>query len=170
MSRTANLLGAVALLAADRMRDATGAELSTSAALVTLQTMADGGSIDELRRVLGLSHSGGVRVVQSLRRGGLVTQERDPADGRAVRLRLTDAGHQAARRIRQARLETLDALLGDLGPDGRGELDGLLADILGGATGGRAAARQICRLCDPDVCGHPDTCPVTLAADDRIAS
>jgi DNA-binding MarR family transcriptional regulator len=163
VSRTANLLGAVALLAADRMREAIGEELSTTAALVTLQTMTDGGSIDELRRVLGLSHSGGVRVVQNLRDGGLVVQERDPADGRAVRLRLTDAGHEAALRIRQARLEALDALLGALTPAQRAELDGLFEDVLSGATGDRTDARQICRLCDPDVCGHPATCPVTLA-------
>jgi MarR family transcriptional repressor of emrRAB len=147
------------------MREASGAELSTTAALVTLQTMTDGGSIDELRRVLGLSHSGGVRVVQTLRDGGLVVQERDPADGRAVRLRLTNTGHEAAHRIRQARLETLGALLGALTPAQQAELDGLFADILSGATGDRTDARHICRLCDPGVCGHPTKCPVTLAAD-----
>ena len=68
MSRTANLLGALSLMAADRVREATGAEPTWSAALVTLQTMTDGGSIDQLRRVLGLSHSGGVRVVKSFAR------------------------------------------------------------------------------------------------------
>jgi len=27
-----------------------------------------------------------------------------------------------------------------------------------------ASVRIICRLCDPDVCGHPERCPVTQAA------
>ena len=104
MSRTANLLGALSLLAADRVREATSAEPTWSAALVSLQTMADGGSIDELRRVLGLSHSGGVRVVKSLRRAGLVDLRRDPRDGRAVQVRLTGSGRAEAARIRAARL------------------------------------------------------------------
>ena len=97
MSRTANLLGALSLVAGDRVRDATGAEPTWSAALVTLQTMTDGGSIDELRRVLGLSHSGGVRVVKALSRAGLVELRRDPDDGRAVQVRLTGDGRAAAR-------------------------------------------------------------------------
>ena len=50
---------------------------------------SDGASIDALRRVLGLSHSGGVRIVKRLEAEGLVAREPDPADRRAVRLHLT---------------------------------------------------------------------------------
>jgi DNA-binding MarR family transcriptional regulator len=165
VSRTANLLGALSLIAADRVREATGAEATWSAALVSLQTMTDGGSIDELRRVLGLSHSGGVRVVKALGRAGLIDRHRDQTDGRAVQLRLTERGHATATRIRAARLEALDALLDGLAPAERGRLDELLASALGAATGDREDARHICRLCDPDVCGHPTRCPVTRSAD-----
>jgi DNA-binding MarR family transcriptional regulator len=164
VSRTANLFGALSLVAADRVRDATGAEPTWSAALVTLQTMTDGGSIDELRRVLGLSHSGGVRVVKALSRAELVELRRDPDDGRAVQVRLTGAG-AAATRIRAARLEALDALLDGLDHAARDQLDALLAQALAAATGDRDDARHICRLCDPGVCGHPQRCPVTRAAD-----
>jgi DNA-binding MarR family transcriptional regulator len=164
VSRTANLLGALSLVAGDRVREATGAEPTWSAALVSLQTMADGGSIDELRRVLGLSHSGGVRVVKALSRGGLVDLRRDPDDGRAVQVWLTDDGRAEATRICAARLEALDALLGGLAPDQQAQLDALLAGALAAATGGVHDARHICRLCDPDVCGHPARCPVTCAA------
>jgi DNA-binding MarR family transcriptional regulator len=164
VSRTANLLGALALVAGDRVRDAAAAEPTWSAALVSLQTMADGGSIDELRRVLGLSHSGGVRVVKALGRAGLVELRRDPADGRAVQVWLTAAGRAEAARIRAARLDALDALLEPLAPADRAELDALLARALGAATADVADARHICRLCDPDVCGHPERCPVTCAA------
>jgi DNA-binding MarR family transcriptional regulator len=165
VSRTANLLGALSLTAADRVREATGAEATWSAALVSLQTMTDGGSIDDLRRVLGLSHSGGVRVVKALSRAGLADQRRDPRDGRAVQVHLTEEGRAAATRIRAARLEALDDLLNGLAPAERDTLAGLLERTLGAATGGREDARHICRLCDPDVCGHPARCPVTRSAD-----
>jgi MarR family transcriptional regulator, negative regulator of the multidrug operon emrRAB len=164
VSRTANLLGALALMAGDRVREAAGAEPTWSAALVSLQTMADGGSIDDLRRVLGLSHSGGVRVVKALGRAGLVELRRDPHDGRAVQVWLTEAGRQEATRIRAIRLEALDELLEPLAPADRAELDTLLARALGAATGDVDDARHICRLCDPGVCGHPARCPVTCAA------
>jgi MarR family transcriptional regulator, negative regulator of the multidrug operon emrRAB len=164
VSRTANLLGALALMAGDRVREAAGAEPTWSAALVSLQTMADGGSIDDLRRVLGLSHSGGVRVVKALGRAGLVELRRDPHDGRAVQVWLTAAGREEATRIRAIRLEALDELLEPLAPADRAELDTLLARALGAATGDVDDARHICRLCDPGVCGHPARCPVTCAA------
>jgi DNA-binding MarR family transcriptional regulator len=170
VSRTANLLGALSLIVADRVREATGAESTWSAALVSLQTMTDGGSIDALRRVLGLSHSGGVRVVKALSRAGLVDLRRDRNDGRAVQVRLTARGRATATRIRAARLEALDALLDGLAPAERAQLDELLALTLGAATGGRDDARHICRLCDPDVCGHPARCPVTRSADDQTST
>ena len=165
MSRTANLLGALSLMAADHVREATGAEPTFSAALVSLQTMADGGSIDELRRVLGLSHSGGVRVVKALSWAGHVDLRRDPDDGRAVQVHLTESRRAEATRIRATRLEALDALLDGLAPDERARLDTLLAGALAAATGDTDDARHICRLCDPDVCGHAARCPVTRAAD-----
>lgn len=163
-ARAANLLGALGLVATDRVRDATGYETSTAAAIVSLQTMAGGGSIDELRRVLGLSHSGGVRIVARLRAAGLVEQRRDPVDGRAVRLRLTPAGSRLATRLRSERLAVLDALLDPLDEQQRDQLEALLGAVLAGATAARSDARRICRQCDPDVCGHPARCPVTQAA------
>jgi hypothetical protein len=84
-------------------------------------------------------------------------------------VRLTEDGRAAATRIRAARLEALDTLLDGLDPVGRDQLDALLARALGAATGGRDDARHICRLCDPGVCGHPERCPVTRAADDAAA-
>ena len=119
--------------------------------------------------MLGLSHSGGVRVVKSLRRAGLVDLRRDPRDGRAVQVRLTGSGRAEATRIRAARLKALDTLLDGLAPGERARLDELLAEALGVATGDADDARHICRLCDPDVCGHPQRCPVTRAAHDADA-
>ena len=73
-ARAANLLGAHALVVCDRMREAAGMELSSAAVLTALETFADGASIDALRRVLGLSHSGGVRIVKRLEAQGLVAR------------------------------------------------------------------------------------------------
>jgi MarR family transcriptional regulator, negative regulator of the multidrug operon emrRAB len=162
--RAANLLGAHALVATDRLREAVGMELSSAAVLSALMTFADGVSIDALRRVLGLSHSGGVRIVRRLAARGLVAREPDPADRRAVRLHLTADGRRAATRVIAARQATLAALLAPLGTRETADLERLLERLLAAVTDDREAANRICRLCDPDVCGHPDRCPVTQAA------
>jgi len=52
-----------------------------------------------------------------------------------------------------------------LGADERQTLTTLTEKLLAGLTSDRASARRICRLCDPDACGHErGTCPVTRAA------
>jgi DNA-binding MarR family transcriptional regulator len=163
-TRTANLLGAHALVATDRMRRAAGMELSSAAVLSALSTFADGASIDELRRVLGLSHSGGVRIVRRLAARGLIAREPDLADRRAVRLHLTADGQRAAARVLAARKETLTGLLATLDPRETADLERLLERLLAAVTDDREAANRICRLCDPGVCGHPARCPVTQAA------
>jgi DNA-binding MarR family transcriptional regulator len=162
--RAANLLGAHALVATDRMRRAAGMELSSAAVLSALETFADGASIDELRRVLGLSHSGGVRIVRRLASRGLVAREPDPADRRAVRLHLTADGRRAARRVLAARQQTLAGLLAPLGTRETADLERLLERLLAAVIDEREAANRVCRLCDPGVCGHPERCPVTQAA------
>jgi MarR family transcriptional regulator, negative regulator of the multidrug operon emrRAB len=162
--RAANLLGAHALVVADRMREAAGMELSSAAVLTALETFADGASIDALRRVLGLSHSGGVRIVRRLEDAGLVAREPDPADRRAVRLHLTREGQREARRLLAARQAALTPLLAALGASERMALERLLERLLASATHDGDEANRICRLCDPGICGHPARCPVTQAA------
>jgi MarR family transcriptional repressor of emrRAB len=162
-ARAANLLGAHALVVADRMREAAGMELSSAAVLTALETFAGGASIDALRRVLGLSHSGGVRIVKRLEAEGLVAREPDPADRRAVRLHLTGDGRREARRLLVARQAALTPLLAGLGERESAALERLLERLLARATGSGEDANRICRLCDPVVCGHPARCPVTQA-------
>ncbi len=162
--RAGNLLGAHALVVADRLRAAAGMELSSAAVLSALQTFADGASIDDLRRVLGLSHSGGVRIVGRLAARGLVTREPDPDDRRAVRLHLTTEGRRVALRLLAARQAALAELLAPLGQRETADLERLLERLLAGVTGSGEDANRICRLCDPEICGHPARCPVTRAA------
>lgn len=163
-ARTANLLGALALVSTDRMRAAAGRELSAAAALAALSTFADGATIDSLRQILGLSHSGGVRTVARLRQQGLVRPERDNQDRRVVRVRLTATGRREAEAILAARRTALIELLAPLESLEDRSLAALLERLLTGVTENPEGATQICRLCELDVCGHPDECPVTQAA------
>jgi MarR family transcriptional regulator, negative regulator of the multidrug operon emrRAB len=71
---------------------------SGPAALVALDGEAGGGSIDALRRILGITHSGTVRLVDRLAGAGLV-ERRVGADARAVALHLTPQGRRLARRV-----------------------------------------------------------------------
>jgi DNA-binding MarR family transcriptional regulator len=162
-ARTGNLLAAHALVVADRMREAAGMELSSAAVLSALETFADSASIDDLRRILGLSHSGGVRIVKRLEGQRLIVREPDPADGRAVRLHLTPAGRDEARRLIAARHAAVAPLLAALDEDETADLERVLERLLTSVTGSGEEANHICRLCDPVVCGHPDRCPVTQA-------
>jgi predicted MarR family transcription regulator len=117
--------------------------------------------------VLDLTHSGAVRLVDRLAGAGLVERRR-AGDGRAVAVTLTPAGHRAAAEIRAAREHALADALSVLGSEERRVLSDLHEKLLAGLTSDRASARRLCRLCDPEACGHErGTCPVTRAASAR---
>lgn len=155
--REANILGAFSVAVTDRVQLGSG-----DAALLALHTWLAGASIDRLARVLGLSHSGAVRLADRLATAGLL-ERAGGADARAVALRLTGAGHAHAARLQADRLARLDAVLEPLSATERVSFIGLVGQILGGMVPDRAAAGRTCRTCDPDVCGHPERCPVTQA-------
>jgi MarR family transcriptional regulator, negative regulator of the multidrug operon emrRAB len=166
--RTANLLGALALTLSDRaaaaVQDDAGVSGSDAAALVTLRNYAEGEPLDLLRRALALSHPGVVRLADRLQARGLVERHRSDRDGRAVALRLTAAGRRSADAALAARADAIDAAIETLDPGQRRALTPMLELMLGAQTTDSTASLVICRLCDPDVCGHPERCPVTQAA------
>ena len=162
--RTGNLLGALALTVADRI--ATG---SDAAALITLRNYAEGEPLDLLRRALALSHPAVVRLADRLQERGLVERRRSERDGRAVALRLTPAGRKAADDALAARASAIDDVLAPLDASERQALEAILERMLATATTDATASLVICRLCDPDVCGHPARCPVTQAAREAAA-
>ena len=169
LARGANLLGSVALAVADRVRDAAerGASQggSAPAALVSLAGYLDGSPIDAVRGPLGLTHSATVRVVDRLAAAGLARRS-EGTDRRSVAVELTPAGRSAAAEAVRARGEALEEALAGLDPGERAELARLHAKVLATLTDGRAAAGNICRLCDSHACGHEEgRCPVTQAAD-----
>lgn len=167
--RTGNLLGALALVGAERVVGATdatsGRPATDTAALVALTTTLGGISQDALGRVVGLTQSGSVRLIDRLVAAGLV--ERGPGEDRRTHaVEVTPAGAAVARRALAARRDALDSVLAPLDDTERRQLAGLLEKLLAGVTGSRADAHRICRLCDPVACGHDSgRCPVTRAAD-----
>ena len=164
-AREANLLGTLSLAVAGRVEAAIASPLGPSApaALTALEGFLGGGTIDALRQVLGLTHSGAVRLVDRLCEAGLA-ERRPGADARSVAVALSPAGVAAARAVRTARETALQDALGVLSPEERATLATLHEKLLAGLTGDRASARRLCRLCDIEACGHDrGTCPVTEA-------
>ncbi len=156
----ANVTGALALAIADRL-DAD----SRAAALITLLERS-ALTIEWLRRIVGLSHSAAVRLVDRLADEGLVDRRPGP-DRRSVSILLTARGRRAAERLRRKRETTLVSLLAPLEPEECRTLLALTEKVLAGAVTGRWEARLICRLCDHGVCAAAGSCPVDRAATER---
>ncbi|WP_189368681.1 MarR family winged helix-turn-helix transcriptional regulator [Tateyamaria omphalii] len=166
-NRTANLLGVVGLAVADRIehvaREILGRVGETPAALVVIGH-GTGLSNDALRRILGRSHPGTVRLVDRLVADGLV-ERTEGQDRRAVALRLTDQGHAVRDELLDGRLSAVDALLETLSSRERDLLDALLTKILTSLDATIDERRTLCRLCDVQVC---ENCPIP-ASEGRVA-
>jgi len=76
----------------------------------------------ELAARLRLEKSTVTRLVGQLAARGWVERERDPGDGRAIRLRLTKRGAGAAREIAEARRAKFAAVLERIPEDERDEV------------------------------------------------
>lgn len=117
--RTANLLGALGLAVADRIAEIALEVLDrageTPAALVVIG-YGLGPSNDQLRRILGLSHPGMVRLVDRLVADELVERQVG-RDRRAVALFLTQKGHEARETLLAGRLAAIKSMLSPLGEE-----------------------------------------------------
>jgi DNA-binding MarR family transcriptional regulator len=171
LDRTGNLLGALSLAVADRTSDAmdsVGQSGTAAAALSALHQFLDTPSLDQLRRVLGLTSSGTVRLVDRLENAGYVTRH-PGTDGRSVSLRLTASGRRAAERVARVRGEALQEALSVLEPHEREALAEAVSRVLVGLMRGPGAVRWMCRLCDLAACGREQRrCPVANAARERF--
>lgn len=155
--RDRNVLAAWAVAVSDGVRTATqqstGMGGGGPAALVAI--VADPGlSIDELRRILTLTHPGTVRLVNRLVERGWV--HRGHGIGRTVRLEPTPAGRAAERALAEARETALAHLLATLPDDDIRTMAGLVDPLLAATADTVDATRRLCRLCDRDIC---DPCP-----------
>jgi DNA-binding MarR family transcriptional regulator len=157
--RTANLLGAIAQMVADDVRDLPGATLTTRAALLGI-SKCPGTSIDAVRASLGLSHPAAVRVVSGLLDAGLITKDTG-TDRRSVALHLTLLGQEAVELALKQRQTLLEGVLNRLSADEQLQFEQLAIKILWQETRDAAHALQLCRLCDETDCvgiGCPVDC------------
>ena len=139
----------------------------TPAALVVIG-YATGPTNDRLGKVLGLSHSGTVRLVDRLVASGLVQRGRG-ADRREVSLTLTARGEAKRDEVLAARHIAIAPFLSALSQDEQARLGDLLAKVLQGLEPDDGERCSICRMCDNDAC---DPCPIPAAFRDaeRIVS
>ena len=163
MDQPANLLGAFVLAVADRQTDAVvrvAGDASSAAALNALQDFLDQPSVDLLRQVLGLTHSGTVRLLDRLEAQGLVARAPGP-DARTVAVRLTRKGSAAARQVSAARAAVLEEALAPLDRRQRMAIGQALGELLSHLVPEPVATRWTCRLCDTAACGRPEgRCPL----------
>src|SRR5690349_2761191 len=83
-----------------------GLDSSAAAALVVLLDLAPSASVQRLSLMVGLSHSGAVRLVNRLTEYGLV-ERRPGTDRRSVSVGLSRRGAALARRIRAERRQAI---------------------------------------------------------------
>ena len=175
--RLSNLLGALSLALADQIREVTeraaGVSDAAPAALVSLRESPSERTIEDLRTLVGLTHSGGVRLVDRLAELGYVTRRPRPP-GRSVVVTLTQQGADAADRIALARAEVLGRAIRSLSPDEQNLLATSLSTMIGDIARDRLARRAdgrpphggaLCRMCDFTACGREFArCPAQTAA------
>jgi len=93
-------------------------------------------TVKELAASLGLSLPGASRAVDALVCRDLLGRREDPGDRRQKRLCCTDAGHEALRRLDEARLAGLSAFAATLPPAQCRRLSGALRPIVDGLKEG----------------------------------
>jgi DNA-binding MarR family transcriptional regulator len=168
----ANVIGAFALDMVTRIEASVSAGIDLSiveaTALSALANLGDPGlSVEQLRAAVDLSQSATVRLVDRLVSRRLVRRVGSAQDRRVTSVQLSTAGRRTVARIREIRLAVLGERVAALTSEQQTRLAPLL-DVLVAAgiepspIGGPEADFR-CRWCDPGSCGHPASCPVTIA-------
>ncbi|WP_025562940.1 MarR family transcriptional regulator [Psychromonas sp. SP041] len=162
---TANLLGAFASMISTRIEqgitDLGGHSLSHETALVTIYNHPNE-SIGVLSKVLGLTHSGAVRLINTLEKEQLVQRYKCENDARAIVLRVTNTGQERAKEVLRVREQVTTQVLNLLTIEQQEVLVPMLESVLGSFTEGQQGARRLCRMCNEQVC-RPQGCPVEIA-------
>jgi MarR family transcriptional regulator, negative regulator of the multidrug operon emrRAB len=163
--RTANLVAALVVALSDELEAGSshvaGQSAVGTAALATLLS-APGARVEALSRVLGLTGSGTVRLVDRLVAAELVERRRDAADQRGVSLWLTDRGRAAATDVVTRRREVVARVLAPLSDAQRAVVAEAVEPVLAHLVEDRSQADRVCRFCDYSVC-PPADCPVERA-------
>src|SRR4051794_37540056 len=173
--RLGNLLASLSLNLADEGRaaleEAAGLSGAATEALLALQEFLGGAHVARLADVLGLTHSGAVRLVTQLEREGLAVR-RTGEDRRRVEVELTDEGRRRAGAAREARDAVVRQATSGLDAAEAATLEALLAKLVSARVESRIEARRSgqgsawwCRTCDFAACGRPEgRCPARVTA------
>ena len=169
--RLSNLLAALSLGLVDdglaAVEEATGLSATGAAALVSLAEFLDGANVGRLSEVLGLTHSGAVRLVVVLETRGLVRRSAG-RDRRQVNVELTAEGRRLAERAATARMDVVSQAVSGLAEEDRRTLERLVASLVESRVSERVRRRLEegwsggwwCRMCDFEACGRPGgRCP-----------
>lgn len=175
--RLANLLGALSTGLNDGLHESTtaaaGLDGAAPAALVALLDFIPSGSVEALSQVVGLTHSGAVRLVDRLVVAGFVARE-PGSDARSRSVTLTPEGGRRAHRVRTARQEAIARTIEQLTDGERAVLTELCERLIARLTRQRLKRRAanrtpaggaLCRMCDFAACGRDKgVCPAAQAA------
>ena len=169
--RLGNLLAALALGLVDdgiaAVEETTGLSATGVAALISLAEFLDGANVRRLSEVLGLSHSGAVRLVGLLEARGLARRSTGQ-DRRQVNVELTAEGRRLAGRAAAARKDVVAQAVSGLTDEDARTLERLVATLVETRVSERLRRRVEedwagawwCRMCDFEACGRPDgRCP-----------
>lgn len=154
-NRLTNMFGALVLGIADRVRWAARDETTlggeTAAALVVIGH-TPGLSINQLGRVLRLSHPGAVRLVDRLTASGLAMRSAASHDRRVVVLNLTETGdtHRAA--LLERRRKVLETIISEVPPEDLAVLERITDRMIRTLSDDAISALNICRLCNERQC------------------
>ncbi len=159
-TRLANLLGALAVGISDRIRLAAAEKTSmggeAAAALIVIGHMV-GLSIDQLGRILKLSHPGTVRVVDRLVAAGLAERKAALSDRRVLALHLTPAGETERSAVLEGRRLAIFTVMEHVSPEDYPVLEQLVAKMLVGLPSDATSAMSVCRFCNQQACA---ACPM----------
>ncbi len=173
-ARIGNLLETYARALTRRVDAAITAEFgirgAAASVLVAVLNWAEGRSLEELRLPLDITQPAATRIVDRLAADGLIARTRRPDDRREWVIGLTATGRARASRLVAVRTEIVADDVTNVPPELRDGLTTALEALLANLTTGRVSARSLCRFCDADVCGHPEGCPVTDAANSYVAA
>lgn len=174
-ARASQLLGALAVQLGDRLNESmtSAAELSPEA-IAALQWIgrAPGVRSRDLGKALGIGNPAVAHLVASLQAKDLILRVRDPTDGRAARLRLSERGAQVARQASRARAHVTRSLVERLPLVLQPRLLRIAEALLAFLSEQPRKALEGCRFCDWELCrGDPTApCPVVIAQASRQGS
>lgn len=157
-----NLIGAFATSVStsieNQVFELKGRSLNHEVALVAISNHPNE-TIDVLSKVLGLTHSGTVRLINTLEQEGLVARHKSLQDARSVVLNTTLQGNDRVEQILTHRHNALAKVTEHFSHDQKQQFTKLLEVAMGHLTDKKVEARRICRLCDEGVC-RKQGCPI----------